>query len=86
MNAEPTEGSLMNEPYDHDAMVKMNDYTKNISQGIFNNGTKKSTTASSVSLNKSEISKKSRGGSQYLTKYSVNYKNRDQNEQKAKDN
>lgn len=66
----------MNEPYDHDPMVKMNDYTKNISQDIFNNGTKKSTTASTLS--KSVVSKKSRGGSEFLTKYSVNYKDRQQ--------
>lgn len=71
-------GSDMNEPYDHDPMVKMNDYTKNISQNIFNHGTKKSTTASTVS--KSVASKKSRGGSEFLTKYSVNYKNREQDE------
>ena len=68
----------MNEPYDHDPMVKMNDYTKNISQDIFNNGTKKSTTASTVS--KSVASKKSRTGSEFLTKYSVNYKNREKDE------
>lgn len=76
--SKPTEGSDMNEPYDHDPMVKMNDYTKNISQDIFNYGTKKSTTASTIS--KSIASKKSRGGSEFLTKYSVNYKNREQDE------
>ena len=78
--AMPTVGDDMNEPYDKDPMVKMNDYTKNISQDIFNNGTKNSRTASTLS--KSIVSKKSRGGSEYLTKYSVNYKNKDQVEKK----
>lgn len=34
----PDETSSQFKPYDHDPMVNMNDYTKNISQSIFNPG------------------------------------------------
>ena len=74
MLTRPAVGSTTDEPYDHDPMVKMNDYTKNISQEVFNNGNDRRATASTVS--KSVISKKSTTGSEYLTKYSVNYNTR----------
>lgn len=72
MQSVPREASSTNEQYDHDPMVKMNDYTKNISQDIFNNGGNKRPSIPST-MSKSVISKKSITGSEFLTKYSVNY-------------
>ena len=68
----------MNEQYDHDPLVRMNDYTKNISQDIFNNGGNKPPSIPST-MSRSVVSKKSKksiSGSEWLTKYSVNYKDR----------
>ena len=35
---QPKKGKKHQEPYDHDDMVMMNDYTKNISQAVHNPG------------------------------------------------
>jgi hypothetical protein len=49
VQSKPREQSFMNEPYDPAPKTKMNDYTKNISQDIFNHGDKKSETLSAYS-------------------------------------
>lgn len=55
--ARPEKGTKHREPYDHDPLVTMNDYTKNISVAVFSPGDMPVRQRASSSLHKAPSSK-----------------------------